>query len=81
MEPPIIQEKRRNFMNICKEIDMPYEKACLLCNAYIHKITIQCMYHKEIEESIKGITILLKLQNKKPYIIHDCINESSKGKG
>ena len=62
MEPPIIQEKRRAFMNVCESINMPFDKAYLLCNCYINKLFIGSTYHENIEESICGITKLMKLR-------------------
>ena len=61
MEPPIIQIRRHTFMNVCESINMPYEKASLLCNCYINRLTIGSVYHKNIEESVNGIIKLIKL--------------------
>ena len=64
MEPPIVRMRRNDFMCVCEDIGMPYEKANLLCNCYIHKITIESVYHITIEESIQGIVRLLNIYGK-----------------
>lgn len=61
MDPPIIQQRRRTFMNVCESISMPFEKASLLCNCFINRVTIGSVYHQNIEESVNGILKLVKL--------------------
>ena len=73
MEPPIIQQRRKDFMAICEDISMPYQKANLLCNCYINQLTLQSVYHENVEESIKGIKRLLKAYDKPVEIVYDCL--------
>lgn len=78
-EPPIVQERRRDFMCICEDCCMPYEKAKLLSNCYINQLVYGSVYNENIEDSIKGIKRLMTLYNKPIEIVHDCLADKDKG--
>ena len=61
MESQSIMKKRHLFMNVCESFSMDYSKARLLCNCYINKLTIGSVYHKDIEESLNGITRFMQI--------------------
>lgn len=81
MEPPIVQARRRDFLCICEDICMPYDKAMLLSNCYINRLTLQSVYDVNIEESLNGITKLLKLYGKETTIVHECLSGADKDNG
>ena len=71
MEPPLIQQRRKDFMTICEDISMPYQKANLLCNCYINQLTLQSVYHDNIDrvimETCNSLGFFLNLLN---FVIH-----------
>ncbi len=64
-ETTVIRERRKDFIDICEIAEVPENKIEIYCNCYINYIIYGCVYPREIQESLKPLIRLMKIQGKK----------------